>query len=184
MTTPILKIKVLTKPTIKGKMDVRFPARVEVTDFLTVKKVNGTYTFGDDYSILGTLNTFDPSSFIIAVQSLANGSFSALTIGNLLGSAYTEQDITSGDVTVQNADGLIKINKTIGAATSVTLPLASLKVGPVKVVDWKGDAGTNNITIICSGSDKFNGNLSSWKIAADGGSIVFTPLKDGTGYAI
>jgi hypothetical protein len=138
-----------------------------------------------DYSAFETLDSFDPSAFNIAVQSKADGSFSALTIaGALASAAYTEQDITAGNVAVLASDGLIKINKTVGAATTVTLPASSSKNGPVKIVDWKGDAGTNNITINCSGTDKFNGNLSSWTIAADGGSVLCTPLKDGTGYAI
>ncbi len=42
--SPIIKIKVLPKPQIRGKMDVKFPANVLVTNFLTVTKANGTYT--------------------------------------------------------------------------------------------------------------------------------------------
>lgn len=147
---------------------------------------DGLATYVDlDYSKLVAIQTIDPASYNLAIQSIADGSFAAISIAEFLSSAYTEQDIASGStVTVQNSDGLIKINKTVGSPTTLTLPLSDVKIGPVKIVDWKGDAGTNNITINCSGTDKLNGNLSSWTIAADGGSIVLTPLKDGTGYAV
>ena len=112
-----------------------------------------------------------------------------ITIENLmiqiLTASQTQQiKTTAGDVTVAAADGLIAINKTVGGSTTVSLPASSAKIGPVKIVDWKGDAGTNNITIAVTGSDKLNGNLTSWIIGADGGSVVLTPLSNGTGYAV
>jgi hypothetical protein len=97
----------------------------------------------------------------------------------------TQQIITSGaTVTVAAKDSLIAVNKTVGSATTVNLPAASSKVGAVKISDFKGDAGTNNITINVAGTDKLNGNLTSWTIGADGGSVVLTPLSDGSGYAV
>jgi hypothetical protein len=99
--------------------------------------------------------------------------------------AQTQQVITAGStVNVMSVDSLIIINKTVGSATTVNLPPSSSKIGQVKIVDWKGDAYTNNITINAVGSDKLNGNLTSWTIGADGGSIVLTPLINGTGYAV
>lgn len=151
----------------------------------TSVRKDGLATYIDiDFSGLAYLNQYNPAEFVLVAQSLADGSMSVVTISQLLNSAYTEQDITTGDVTVQVSDGMVKINKTVGAPTSVILPLSSAKLGPVTIVDWKGDAGTNNITVTCSGSDKFNGNTSTWMIAGNGASVVCTPLKDGTGYAI
>lgn len=91
---------------------------------------------------------------------------------------------TAGGVTVANTDELIVLNKTVGAATSVTLPLAANKLGPVQVADFKGDAGTNNITVNRSGGDVFPGGLTSWVIAADGASATFSPLSDGSGWVV
>lgn len=99
--------------------------------------------------------------------------------------AQTQQIITADAVvSVAATDGLIAMNKGSGAATTVNLPLAASKIGPVKISDWKGDAGTNNITVNASGTDKLNGNRTSWTIAADGASVVFTPLNNGSGYAV
>jgi hypothetical protein len=112
-----------------------------------------------------------------------------VTIDNLMKqvllSGQTQQiKTTAGNVTVAVSDGLIAVNKSVGAATGVTLPDSSTKVGPVKVGDFKGDAGTNNITVTISGAGKFNGNQSSFTIAGNGASYVFTPLADGSGYVV
>jgi hypothetical protein len=61
--------------------------------------------------------------------------------------------------------------------------LASNKTTPVMIIDWKGDAGTNNITIALSGTEKFPGGLSTWKIAGNTGSVVLRPIA-GVGYAL
>lgn len=53
---------------------------------------------------------------------------------------------TSGAVTVASNDCVVVINKSVGAATAVSLP--SIINGKLIVIkDGKGDANTNNITI-------------------------------------
>lgn len=54
MTTPILKVKVLPKTTIKGKMDVRFPAKVAAQSPIILVNSGGTYTFSLDEDKLRT----------------------------------------------------------------------------------------------------------------------------------
>jgi hypothetical protein len=97
----------------------------------------------------------------------------------------TEQIITApGNVTVATTDGLIILNKTVGQATSVFLPAASTKIGAVKIVDWKGDANVNNITIIPNGSDLISG-MSQWVLGGGHASVDLDPVV-GTinGYAV
>jgi hypothetical protein len=95
-----------------------------------------------------------------------------------------EQHITAaGPVVVGNNTGLVRIDQTVGAPITVTLGLASNKIGPVLIADWKGDAGTNNITIALSGSDKFPGNSTTWTISSDAGSFFFRPIS-GAGYIL
>jgi hypothetical protein len=160
MTIPVLKIKVLPKAVVKGKMDVRFPANVAVDDFLTVLKANGTYTFGADYTLLDPTPFANPAATLVAVY-----------------------DQTSASWKVNANTGVAVVNQTVGAAKTLTLPLSSVKTCPVLISDFKGDAGTNNITINLTGSDKFPGNLTSWTIAADTGSIFLRPIS-GVGYAL
>jgi predicted secreted protein len=73
----------------------------------------------------------------------ANG---ILTTGS--GHVVTERVVTAaGAVTVATTDYMVTLNKTVGAASAVSLP-ASPTTGTVFVIhDGKGDAATNNITI-------------------------------------
>lgn len=78
----------------------------------------------------------------------------------------------AGAVTVTPADGIVEINKTVGAATAVTLPAA----GSCIISDGKGDAGTNNITVTAA-----SGNISgaaNFVIATNGLAKGF--VYDGT----
>jgi hypothetical protein len=76
----------------------------------------------------------------------------------------------------------VRVNKTVGSATTLTLPPANTMLFPVLIVDWKGDAATNNITINPTGTEKIQG-LSSWIIAGDNGSVFLRPIP-GVGYAL
>lgn len=181
MTTPIIKIKVFPKPVIKGKMDVRFPANVEVEKFLTVVRANGTYTFDVDYTLLSSGPIADPTTAMVAVLDQSAGLYKIVSLSSLLASStQIEQHITSaGPLAINNNTGIVRVDQAIGAPITLTMPLASAKACPVLISDWKGDAGTNNITINLSGSDKFPGGLSSWKIRADTGSVSLTPVTGG-----
>ena len=68
--------------------------------------------------------------------------------------------VTAGTTYVVAAtDTIIVVNKTVGSATAVTLPDAVANAKRVlTVVDGKGDAATNNITV--SGAQNINGAAS------------------------
>lgn len=94
----------------------------------------------------------------------------------------------AGGVTVTNDDAdIIVVKKTVGAATAVLLPDPSTTRKPVRIVDGKYDAATNNITITSadassSPSTKTIMGGSSYTIDSNGGSIKLTPLEDGSGW--
>lgn len=160
MTAPVLKIKVLAKPVIKGKMDVRFPGSVQATSPILLDKTGGIFTFSIDINALSEMlsTIFQPFEGV-------------------------EQHITAaGPATIANNAGIVRVDQTAGAAITLNLPLAANKTCSVLICDWKGDAGTNNITILPSGTEKIQGR-SSWVIAGDTGSIFLRPLP-GVGYAI
>ena len=52
MTTPVLKVKVLPKPVVKGKMDVRFPASVSAQSPILLANISGNYSFSLDVNAL------------------------------------------------------------------------------------------------------------------------------------
>lgn len=160
MSIPLLKLAIFRKSTIKGKMDVRFPARVQVQSPILLDRTGGVYTFSLD---LNTLLT----SLAPLFQPIEN----------------VDQEITAGaTANVGAASFTVRVNKTVGGAITLTLPLSIAKTVPVLIADWKGDAGTNNITINPTGTEKIQGR-SSWIIAGDNGSIFLRPIP-GVGYAI
>jgi hypothetical protein len=185
MTIPLLKIKVFPKPVLKGKMDVRFPANVATAQFLTVTRANGTYSFGVDYTRLAPGPISDPTTATVAVLDQTAGGYRQVSLAALLASSLQiEQHVTAaGPVAIGNNTGIVRVDQAIGAPITLTMGLASAKTCPVLISDWKGDAGTNNITINLTGGDKFPGGLTSWIIAADTGSVFLRPIA-GVGYVL
>ena len=183
--TEVIKIKVLRSPTIKAKMDVRFPANVLTEAFLTVARENVAYTFGADYTVLSSDAILDPAQTLIAVYDEGAGIFKQMSLSAFIASTtQIDQHITAaGPAAVLANAGIVRVDQTVGAAITLNMPLASAKTCPVLISDWKGDAGTNNITITLAGSDKFPGGLTSWTIAGDTGSVFLRPIS-GVGYAL
>jgi hypothetical protein len=161
MTVPLLKIKVLPRPIIKGKMDVRFPAQVIATSPISLDKTGGIYTFSMD---------------MIALEAMLGAVFEPIH-------AHVDQEVTSGaSAVVETNAETVRVNKTVGSATTLIMPPASTIEFEPLISDWKGDASTNNITINLSGSEKIQG-LSSWTIASDYGSVRLKPIP-GVGFSI
>lgn len=78
----------------------------------------------------------------------------------------------AGDVTGLASDRLLVINKTVGAATAVSLPPTPTPGQRFTVLDGKGDAGTNNITI----SGSINGG-TSYVISANFGVLHLVAIS-------
>ena len=155
MTTPSLKVRVVRKPTIRLKVLPRFPSSVSATSPILLVITGGNYAFSLDMNALLAIldQLFQPFA------------------------ATVEQHITSaGPVAINNDTSIVRVDQTVGAAMALTLPLAASKTCPVLIADWKGDAGTNNITITPNGSEKIQGQ-SSWTIAGDTGSIFLRPIS-------
>lgn len=97
----------------------------------------------------------------------------------------TQREVTAAGAVTVSADDvdIIVINKTVGAATSVALPSADDRTKAVRIVDGKGDAATNNITISpVSGETIFAVVDYQYVIDSNGASIILTPRSDGSGW--
>lgn len=90
-----------------------------------------------------------------------------------LGSSFTGPTVvTSGSsVTMTAFDREVIVKKTVGSATTVTLPPSPSAGQSAIVSDGKGDAATNNITVQPA-AGTINGG-SSWVIAANFASVTF-----------
>ena len=85
MSTPTLKIKVTPTPKIKGKMDVRFPANVEVLSPIALDRTGGTFTFSFDLNALGLDGLYQPlDSDLTAIAALSTTTYgrSLLTLAS------------------------------------------------------------------------------------------------------
>ncbi len=101
-----------------------------------------------------------------------------------ISSGLTTRIVTdAGAVTIDADDAdIIYINKTVGAATTVDLPASATRSKPVRIVDRKYDAATNNITIDAFGSETIMGG-ATYIIDSNGAGITLTPLPDGSGWS-
>lgn len=89
----------------------------------------------------------------------------------------------SGDITMEETDEAIIVKKATGAATAVQLLTAAGRTKKLTIVDGKGDAATNNITIVpAEGETIFAIVDYQYIIDSNGASITLTPLADGSGW--
>jgi hypothetical protein len=182
MTTQNLRLKIAS-PSLRLLSRPIYPLKLVAGTGIALASASGTSTVSLDYSSMVELTAYDPTQKLFAVIDRATGVWNQVSLSSILTGSQTVQIVTAaGDVTVQPNDGLIILNKTVGAATNVILPAAATKVGRVKVVDWKNDSDVNNVTFVPNGSEKIQG-LSGWKLAGQGASITLDPIS-GLGYAI
>lgn len=185
MTTPVLRIKVLPKPTIRGKMDVRFPASVSGSVFIQVDKQAGHYTISPDYLQLAPIYAFDPTQKFVAVQDAA-GEWGRISIADALSNPTVAVRVVTeaGDIVVGPNVQLLVMNRTADESPSnILLPASSSKFGRIKIVDFKGNSGTYPHTIKTQGADTFQGGLTEWRLSGDGASVAIDPVP-AIGYAI
>lgn len=99
--------------------------------------------------------------------------------------SLTQRLVTvAGAVTVVSDDSdIIVIDKTVAAATTVNLPSAAARTKAVRIQDGKGDANTNNITVVPVSGEKIYGTVDYTPIIdGNGGFVLLTPRADGTGW--
>uniref|UniRef100_UPI0030D6DD80 hypothetical protein n=1 Tax=Pseudomonas proteolytica TaxID=219574 RepID=UPI0030D6DD80 len=78
-------------------------------------------------------------------------------------------------------DDVLIVKQTVGAAFNIAVDW-SARNKPLTVVDGKGDANVNNISITpAAGQTQMAIADYVYKIDGPGGNITLTPLPDGTG---
>lgn len=88
---------------------------------------------------------------------------------------------TAGPQAADPADDVIIIKQTVGAPFALTVDW-SQRTRSLRVVDGKGDAGVNNISITpAAGQTQLAAVNYVYVIDNNGGSIILTPLPDGSG---
>jgi hypothetical protein len=87
----------------------------------------------------------------------------------------------AGAITALTTDDIIVVEKAVGAPTTVNVDW-SLRKRALTIVDGKGDAATNNITIVpAAGQTQYAIANNQVVIDGNGAQVTLTPLADGTG---
>lgn len=136
-----------------------------------------TLTTGSNNILIGTSSLIDTTASNTSNTLNIGGAITGTELGtnNVItttgGRVHKLLEVTaSGDITQAASDEIICVNKTVGAATTVNL-MASPETGRVvNVLDCKGDANSNNITVDPNGETTING-ASTYVINTAYGSI-------------
>lgn len=182
------RLKLARVNSLKLRVSTRIPANLIGNEFITITRgTNGEYNINADYTVLDPSPISNPSSTYIAVLDAASGGYKVMSLTDIVNGIGTSpiQIVTAaGDVNVLPNTRVLIMNRAVDETPSkIYLPTGTAKVGDVKVVDWKGSAGTFSHDVYPSGSEKFNGAQSVWHVNGDGASAVFAPIP-ALGYAV
>lgn len=168
---------------IKGQLGVSFP--IVGRNGIAFERTNNIWYGELDYSDFVELAAYDPTQKFVAVYDRAAETWNVVTLAGLLTNTSVVREVTeAGDVTVTANTRLLLMNRTADESPSnIIMPAASTKVGPIKIVDMKGNAGSFPHTISLDGAEEFQGGITEWTIGGDGASVVLDPIP-GTGYAV
>jgi hypothetical protein len=182
------RLKLARVNSLKLRVSTRIPANLIGNQFITITRGdNGEYLINADYTVLDPSSISNPSAAFIAVLDTVSGSYKIMSIADIIagvGTGAVRVVTEAGDITVGTNVRVLIMNRTADETPSkINLPAGALKIGGIKVVDWKGNAGTFPHDVYPSGSEKFNGAQAVWHVNGDGASAVFDPIPT-LGYAV
>jgi len=159
-----MKLRLVPRAALIARTLPVLRATVSGGDGIAVVYGGGEYTASLDLAGLSALASIAASDqdniFFLAYNSDTNIYGRAplsVVLDSLLLDAY-RLVTAAGAVTVGTADRIILLNKTIGEATDINLPTSVSRNGvPVTVKDLRGDAATNRIRFVMSGSETLDG---------------------------
>lgn len=129
------------------------------SSFIEVTKANGIWTIAPDYALLAEAISITQTQVLVVFDPIT-GFFNTVNASQLIAMGQNTYRIVTaaGDVSIQSADMVILMNKSVGAATNINLPLSSDRGGvPVTCKDFKGDSNINNITFVPSIGETIDG---------------------------
>lgn len=168
---------------IRVNVAVPFPARVQGSGVVKIVKANGIWTISLDYTQLlpGVQNVPNPATTYTIAWDAQTGVFYLLQLGNIATNKVIKTILAPGPYTADPNDDVIIVKQNIAAPFTVNVNWAA-RAKPLQIVDGKGDASVNNITITPSAGQTQLAKVNySYVIDGDGGSVILTPLPDGSG---
>lgn len=166
---------------VRVNIGAPFPAQVKGSPagLIAVAKANGIWTVTLNYGALGVTPVIaDPANSVVLVYNTVTGVYSLVKVGQLSSSKNVATLVGAGPYPVP-ADVDVVLVKFTPMAITVDW---SQRTKPLTVVDAKGDANLNNITITPSAGQTQLAMVDYvYTIDGAGGNVTLTPLPDGTG---
>lgn len=177
----------MTQPAnIRVNIGAPFPSIVKGIGPLAITKQNGIWTVALGFSgLLRQAPVPDPVNSYVLVWNAQTGVFTLAQLNAVSQSKVVKILSGAGAYTSPYAalpdDEVLIVKQGVGAPFMITVDW-SLRTKPLRVVDGKGDAAVNNITITpANGQTQMAALNYSYVIDGNGGSITLTPLPDKTG---
>lgn len=171
---------------IRVNLGAPFPALVKGAGIIGVAKRNGIWTVSLNFGALAkTPIVADPANTYVPAWNALTGVVTMVPMAGVNASKVTKILTGAGAFTSPYAalpgDDVLIVKQAAGAPFTITVDW-SLRAKPLRIVDGKGDALANNITITpAAGQTQLAIVNYSYVIDGNGGSVNLTPLPDGTG---
>lgn len=167
---------------IRVNVNVPFPALVAGAAGIKVTKLNGIWTIAPDYTAFAkNTSVADPANSYLQVWNALTGVYTLVPISYAATIKSVRTLTAAGPYAALPADEVLIVKQAVGAPFTVTVDW-STRTKPLRVVDGKGDALANPITITpAAGQTQLATVNYSYVIDGNGGSITLTPLPDGSG---
>lgn len=163
-----------------------FPATVKGGGAVQVAKLGGIWTVSINFALYGTSQgVADPANTYALTYNPLTGVVTFIPIGlvsaNKVVKILTGVGALASPYAALPNDEVLIVKQAAGAPFTVTVDW-SLRFKPLRVVDGKNDAPINNISIIPKAGQTQLATVNYvYKIDGAGGSIILTPLPDGSG---
>lgn len=171
---------------IRVNVGAPFPSVVKGSGPIAISKQNGIWTVGLNFAGLAQTPVIaDPANSFTLIWNAVTGIFSLAPISTVdntkLTKILTGVGLLASPYAALPNDEVLIVKQAAGAPFTVTVDW-SQRTKPLRVVDGKGDALANNITITpAAGQSQMAAVNYSYIIDSNGGSITLTPLPDATG---
>lgn len=167
---------------IRVNASAPFPALVKGAGPIAISKQNGIWTVSLNFGAIAQAQGVpDPANTYTLVWNALTGVFTLIPLSAVSSIKVVKVLTAAGPYAAQPTDEVLIVNQIVGAAFTVTVDW-SVRTKPLRIVDGKGDAAANNITVTPAvGQSQLAIVNYSYVIDGNGGSITLTPLPDLTG---
>jgi len=170
--------------TLKLRTLPRFPSNVSGSGVVSVVQANGAYTISLNLQPLlpALASIADPLNTYLLAWNALTGAFQLVQPGAVTSSKSVKILTGGSPYAALSDDDVLIVKQAVGAPFTVTVNWAARGSKPLTIVDGKGDALVNNITVTpTAGQTQLAIVNNPYVIDANGGSVTLTPLPDGTG---